>query len=51
MFCLLPRSPYGLDKVFGSYDFSAREVSCCNLCVDLDTRVHWDQVFYTGSKY
>ncbi len=44
---LLPGSPHSLDKVFGGYAFSAREITGRDLRVDFNTRVHRDQVFYT----
>lgn len=50
VFCLLPCSPHRLDKVFGGNSLSAREVSGCDLCIDFNTRVHRNQVFYTCLK-
>ena len=47
VFCLLPSSPNGPDKVIGGNAFSAREVSSCDLRVNFNTRVNRDQVFYT----
>jgi hypothetical protein len=50
VFCLLPSSPYGPDKVFVGNAFSAREVSSCDLRVNFNTRVNRDQVFYTCTR-